>query len=303
MKNKLKIYIQNILKKAGYNITKSDYRFKNDFHKYYQFYPKESIDKKKFYNLCAGGHFGFGGRFNHPFWTNIDIKKENNCKDFRADIDIDHDFFTKKKLPIENNSAELVHSRFTIEHLTNDAVEFMFKEVFRILKNNGFFKIVVPNFSLDYKAYLNKDISYFSWRDDFSNSQLMEYMKYSNKLNQTSIQQTFLVHFASNASLIHSDGADQRIDDTEFDQIFNRNSYEEAMDICTSRCSLEKQIQYRQNHINWWDPNKLSKFLTSAGFTKINQLSPGQSNSPVMRNPFYFDNMWNNVALIMEAEK
>jgi len=75
------------------------------------------------------------------------------------------------------------------------------------------------------------------------------------------------------------------------------------MNICTARCSVEKQKLYRYNHINWWTHSKLTEMLREAGFSTTYILAPGQSSTRVMRNKTYFDRHWNDVALFMEAVK
>ena len=206
-------------------------------------------------------------------------------------------------LPIESDSAELVHSQYTIEHITDEAAILMFNEVFRILKTKGVFRIVVPNFELDYIAYNNKDISFFYWIELFSSPDIYPIMPYKMPLNQASFEQVFLAHFAANASTVHNDGCINPINDLELKDIFSKNTFEDAMNICTSRCSVEKQMLYRHNHINWWSHNKLRRMLENAGFKTTYILAPGQSSTQVMRNRLYFDKHYNELALFMEAVK
>jgi hypothetical protein len=78
---------------------------------------------------------------------------------------------------------------------------------------------------------------------------------------------------------------------------------EDAYDYCIARGSEEIQKKYRANHINWWNHEKLINILKEAGFKKIKILAPGQSSAQVLRNRDFFDNMWNNVALFVEATK
>jgi len=295
----LKRLAKEIMNKAGFDIVRLKKR--DDLSHYLQLFDKESVEKKRFYNISGGGHFGFGGGFNHPCWTNIDFLKPKHI--LNPENEIAHDLLSLTPLPLETSSGELVQSQYTIEHITDEAAKIFFEEVYRTLKSKGVFRIVVPNNELDYIAYANNDKHYFHWIDMFSEPKQYKHLGLNIPLNQASFEQVLLVHFAANASAIYNDGAPERISDDQFKDFFHNNSMDDFFNLCIQKCSVEKQKKYRQNHINWWTNKKLISMLESAGFRKIYQLSCFQSTSPVMRNKFYFDKYWNNVALFIEAVK
>jgi hypothetical protein len=164
----------------------------------------------------------------------------------------------------------------------------MFNEVYRILKNGGIFRISTPNIDLDYRAYFNNDITFFYWY---------------GKNAVLSIEQAFLHHVATQLSTIATDGPPERIGDEQFRDLLKNNSLEDALNYCTSRCSLEIQKRNRQNHINWWNPQKLQRMLNQAGFKTVYLSTREQSAAPVMRNEVYFDNEDNKFVMYMEAVK
>lgn len=293
-----------VLNQTGLQITYT--KVKDDTDQYIRLYGEESVKNRRFYNICAGGHGGFGGFFYHPCWTNIDVINPNRLKnwiEYRPDIDIAHDLMDCQPLPLESNSAEIIQSQYTIEHIPNEAARVFFKEVFRSLKSKGIFKVVAPNIELDYQAYQNGDWSYFSWIHTQSRKEYLPIYGYGIPLNQASLEQIALAHFAANASTIHIGTNPQRIDDQEFQRVMSSMKMEDAYDYCTSRCSEDVQKTFRANHINWWNHQKLISALKDAGFKKVYIVAPGQSSSPVLRNRNYFDNMWNEVALFIEAIK
>jgi predicted SAM-dependent methyltransferase len=294
----LKSITQKVLNKAGLKIVRL-HPNKNDVAHYRQLFSKESIEKKRFYNICAGGHFGFGGGFYHPCWTNVDVLKPGTT--LNNENEIAHDLLSLESLPIESSSAELIQSQFAIEHITDEASDVFFREVYRSLKPKGVFRVVVPNNELDYISYSNYDMHYFHWIEMFSEKKQYEHLRFKIPLNQASFEQIFLVHFAANASTIHVDGSTERISDELFKQYFENYSMNEFFDKCTEKCSVEKQKIYRQNHINWWTNEKLISKLKNAGFKNTYKLSCYQSTSPVMRNDSFFDRWWNTVALFVEA--
>lgn len=299
----LKEVSKEILKKGGFEIIKIR-KPEDDTPHYLHLYGRDSVENKRFYNISGGGHFGFGGGFWHPCWTNIDYFFPTGMKPFLdSEYEMAHDLLGLSALPLPSSCAELVQTQYTIEHITNEAAEVLFREVYRILKRGGVFRVVVPNVELDYVAYLHKDRHYFSWIDIFSKPEQYRSLHLNMPLNRVSLEQVFLVHFAANTSLIHEDGAPERISDEEFKEVFSEYNLKDAFNHCMEKCSVEKQKLYRENHVNWWTNTKLREMLENAGFKNIYTLSCNQSSSPVMRNRQYFDKYWNNVALFMEAIK
>jgi hypothetical protein len=67
----MKTAIQHILGKLGYQLVfKRRARVeapwsRDDLSLYYELYPKESVDKRRFFNIGAGG-------WSHRAWTNMD---------------------------------------------------------------------------------------------------------------------------------------------------------------------------------------------------------------------------------------
>lgn len=299
----IKRIASKLLEKAGYTIENT--KIVDDTALYKNLYGVDSVNNRRFYNICAGGHYGFGGKFSHPCWTNVDVIRPVNKNDnvYNPDRDIEHDLLSMQTLPIESNSAELVFCQYAIEHITNDAAKFFFKEVERILKPGGVFRIVTPNIELDYHAYQNNDMHYFHWIEHMSIPAVYEELGFKIPLNKASFEQVVIAHFAANASTIHVGSNPNRIEDEEFREIMKTLPKEEALDHCINKCSAEVQKQFRHNHMNWWNHNKLIKFLNEAGFSNHKIIAPGQSSAPVMRNRQHFDILWNEVALFVEGIK
>jgi hypothetical protein len=223
----------------GYNLKRI--KKGTDLPLYLKLYGEESVKNRRFYNISAGAYLGFGGGLYHPCWTNIDVDRPwkethrgEKQAEYNSKFDIAHDLLSLHPIPVDTAIAELCHSRFTIASLTDEAAQLMFKEVYRILKLGGIFRVVTPNIDLDYRAFLNNDMTFFYW---FANS------------SNVSIEQAFLYHVASQLSAIHRDGAPERITDEQFRNLLYENNLEDALNFCTSKCSIEIQRKYRQNHI------------------------------------------------------
>lgn len=261
----------------------------------YSIFSKDSIKNKQFYNIGAG-------TFRHPFWTNIDhisgwYGEAQKNSDF-----INFNLFSLKKLPIPDNTAEIVYCSHTVEHITDEAAQNMFNESFRILKNKGIFRITTPNIDLEYRAYKDNDKNYFYWYYEYQ-SETYRHIKCKIVTKDTSVQQMFLYHFAAQVSELHMDSPLPKISDEELDKIFSTLDYEDALNYFTSKCSVDIQKKYPGNHINWWNEKKAFRMLKEAGFEDIYKSGYGQSFSPVLRNTSLFDNTHPKISLYIEAIK
>ena len=59
-----------------------------------------------------------------------------------------------RKIPLENDAAEVVYASHMLEHLYPRQARLFLKEAFRVLKPGGVIRIVVPDLSIFVKSYL-----------------------------------------------------------------------------------------------------------------------------------------------------
>lgn len=293
-KNKMKRQLLKLARSLGYDVKKMP---KTDLAIYKKHYNKDSINNKRFYNLGAGS-------FYHPYWTNIDYYSDWYSDNKKTSMSgVHHDFMTLKELPIDRDSAEVVYSSHTVEHITDEAAQKMFDEAYRILKKDGVLRITTPNIDLEHRAFKDNDRDYFYWVDNYSKKKEIERINITKPMKQASIEQIFLYHFAGSVSELHGDGSKERISDNGLRSLFSEKSFEDALNYCTNKCNLEIQSRYPGNHINWWNPEKMTNMFKNVGFTKIFQSGFGQSFSPIMRDVRLFDNTHPKISLYMEAVK
>jgi len=294
----LKNNIIKLLNSFGYDLQKIDLSIpiqeKKDLELYERLYDKQSIKGKKFYNIGAGN-------FSHPYWTNID--KSSDWYGPLNPSSIDQDLFSILPIPITSDTAEVIYTSHTIEHINNEAAEFLFAEAYRILKKGGVFRVTCPDIDLEYRAYRDNDRDYFFWIDAYSQPDLIEKYKMKMPMSKASISQIFLAHFATHTSQIFDAGVEDKISDEEFDKIFREMNYEDALNYCTSKCSLELQKTNVGDHINWWNKAKIIRFLKNVGFNIAYESAYAQSFCPVLRNTKYFDNTFPQISLYVEAVK
>ncbi len=106
-------------------------------------------------NIGAGG-------FQHEKWISIDKRSEHYRK-VQNNI-IEHDINEMSPLPFNSNSVSLAYTSHTIEHIKNPQISSLFKNVYKILKPGGIFRITCPNIDLYYNAVMIDDTSALRFR-------------------------------------------------------------------------------------------------------------------------------------------
>lgn len=290
LKRYLKNYIHALLKKRGYQIVAKNEAL--DVNAYSRF-KKQSINERLFFNVGAGS-------FSHPYWTNIDYQSPA-YKEMQGNF-IEHNLMNFEALPIESDTAECIYSSHTVEHVTNKAVEALFRESFRCLKKGGVIRITTPDVELNYAAYQNKDRSYYYFADMHSGEGSFE-DKFKIPYNQFSFPQLFLHQIAGQLvpNDIRKGGAGIKLSDDEIEKIISSNSFEDACDIFIRMCKFDSS--QANNHVNWWSYDKLKRMLSEAGFEVVYRSGYGQSRMNILRDTNYFDNTHPAISLYVEAIK
>ena len=261
---------------------------------YYKEYPLESLENKCFYNIGAGS-------FYHPLWTNIDYETDHYKAKQRKGF-VHHNLMEITPLPIETDSAEIVYSSHTIEHVDNTAVLNMMKEAYRILKPGGCIRLTTPDAWIEYQAYMKRDISFWDWQIAYYSRKGKWETLYKKPLSKASVEQLFLHHFASQLCEIDvDDSVEKKYSDIEINEVFSKYSMEEGLDFFTQQCQFN--ADHPGNHINWWDYNKLEFFLKEAGFKTIYRSGYGQSLYAPLRDTDLFDNTHPTLSIYIEAVK
>jgi len=264
----------------------------NRIDQYIKLFGEEAVCECRFYNL------GAEASFKHPAWTVINLPSEHYGENY---MDFSWDLMSGEPLPIEDEKARIIFSRYTLEHVDDRSVEHFLVESYRALTRGGILRLIVPDIDIYYLAYLAKipDVFHRPKQDleTFPNH------KFLRNPNLASFEQRFLWWFASNASELHPDGAPVRISDQDFRKAIKELSFSEAMNYCTSKCSLDVQKRYRENHINWFNADKLLQMLKDAGFANCYRSGFGQSQCPILREVNLLEARQPEIGLFVEAIK
>jgi hypothetical protein len=296
----VKSILRRVFWSMGYDVHRLRPQAKpdaSDLEVYRRNHSADSIAGKWFYNIGAG-------TFRHPFWTNIDLESEWYRESQAGSEFINFDLFSLGRLPILDESAEVVYSSHTVEHVNDAAAQNMFNEAHRILRRGGgIFRVTTPNIDLDFRAMRESDRDYFYWIDSYSTPAVMERCGISTAFSKASLQQIVLFNFATHVCELILDDTLKKIGDGEFDGAFSSLGYEGALDYFTSRCSIEVQRRYPGYHMNWWNEKKAIRMLREAGFDDVYRSGYGQSYSPALRNTSLFDLQDPKVSIYVEARK
>jgi predicted SAM-dependent methyltransferase len=283
------------LQRTGWQVSRLD-DGTADIGVYKRAYAPESLRRRAFYNIGSGDFF-------HPYWTNVDHPSAWYTDEQSAGIDIAWDAETLDRLPPGDGTAEALYTSHTIEHLSDAAAGSLFREAYRILKPGGILRVTTPDIALDFRAWRDRDPDYWYWAQWYSTPESARAVGALEPLATASVQQLFVWQFASALSMLHVDGADERLSDDEVDRLFTDLPMEDALNDCTARVPEAVHRRFPGNHRNWWTRGKAERLLREAGFNDPRLSGYGQSYSPAMRNTSLFDSTHPRISLYVEAAR
>lgn len=257
----------------------------------YSKFPQNSLEKRLFLNVGAGS-------FRHKFWTNLDKSTDWYENHQEGGNHIEFDLVEKKSLPFEDSSVETIYTSHTIEHVKDEHVRRLFEESFRVLKKGGVLRITTPDAKKLYTiSKLNNKEWWLSWRKDW----FLDPTKSLCKSIEDVQEVDFLVREVATKKCRFFSGPKIDIDIETLSQNFKELDYSEFMSWLTE--GMEFDPKFPGNHINFWDHEKLDRFLKDAGFNLRLISLKNESILPIYSNAFDFDTTQPKMSLYMEAVK
>lgn len=265
---------------------------KEDLSIYHKTYNEFILKQKPFYNIGAGS-------FYHPYWTNIDLAT-SWYRPIQKIPFIDFNLMHLLPLPLPDNTAKIMYTSHTIEHVTDEAVQNLFNEVYRCLEQGGIFRITCPDSELNLLALLRSDEHWFDWDYFYNQPGTYENIFYMPPAEMP-LEERWISMQASQLAPNSKAPGKTKFSSAEIKEILSQKSFTEIFDYFASFCNFEET--WPENHISWWTHSKIIKFLENANFKTIYRSGYGQSNSPLMRNTDLFDNTYPKMSCYIEAKK
>lgn len=238
------------------------------------------------YNVGAGNHFKV------PGWVPIDHQTswyQNNPNNF-----VEYDMMLGGRLPIEDNSADIIYTSHTIEHIKEGMVIKFFSEAFRSLRPGGMLRITTPDVLLSYAALCRNDADWFYWDKDYLPK------AYYNRQYLSPLAERWLDYVASPLNPNNKAPNSHKLNAEAIHLWLAEMGMGRALDYFTGLC--EYNGEFAGNHISWWTASKLKDILVSIGFSEAYESAQNQSRALEIRTP-HFDATVPEVSLFVEAIK
>lgn len=216
-------------------------------------------------------NLGGGARFRRPGWITLDHPAfASPRKDLLLMDLLDFD-----EIPAETGTFDVIYCSHLIEHLPDAQDRRLLREARRILRPGGVMRIVCPDIDLAISAYQRDDRAFF---DAFfqTHGEGGDMLHYYVRLFATELCD--LQHAKDVAALAPTDRNDMR-------------AMIAFTDTVSKRCSIDVQRREPNNHLNYFNCDRLSDFLEEAGFARerIVRSGYGQSRRPELRDIRVFD--------------
>lgn len=243
-------------------------------------FPRESIKARAFINFGPG-------RFKHKYWRNADRRYDGQTwaqqrgRGYPMAIDIDWNLLTREPIDVPTASIEACYSSHVIEHAWDDDVMAFFRDVHRILKPNGVFRVVCPDAALGVRALRTQDRFFYRKQGT---------LPVSYKLLEWS-------------SLITHKENDFWVSQAESDAYIAQFATPYAALTDASQRSSRKLQERIGAHVNWFTHDKLVTMMLQAGFERVIPTAYAQSILPIFRDVRYFDTTDPHMSCYVDAVK
>lgn len=238
-----------------------------------------------------GLNIGAGPEFNVNNWEKLDYTG-NSYGNNKYKPDINFDLNKIEKIPRNSETYDFIYSSHVFEHLLNEAVDNILSESYRLLKPGGIIRITCPDYDKLLNMYLNN--IKINW----------DYGK-----NWNEVWSNFDCFLFNTFSFCHR----RRLNNNDKEDIINEKKFNEllmtsknyAYNYCYEICKIYK-IKYPDkfsgSHINWWNAEKLTKFLEKNNFSEIKIYSYNKSYSNNLIG-HSFNNTIPHFSIYIEAKK
>ncbi|MDR1916163.1 MAG: class I SAM-dependent methyltransferase [Synergistaceae bacterium] len=227
-------------------------------------------------------------------WTNLDFISDLFYNAHKGVNFIPFDI-RSDSIPFADATVFCAYCSHVIEHIEEKHIEELFKEVFRVLKPNGIFRLSFPDADFLYAVTL-EDHNFWHWRKEWFDTEI----KAMNGMEGTPSPVDFLVREIATPRCNFYRYAQNPIDKRNLEQKIKSLTKDEFLDYLVD--GLEFRAEYPNDHISWWNYDKCKKFLIKAGFKRIFSSKYRGSVTPYMCSK-EFDRTRPNMSCYIEAIK
>lgn len=200
-------------------------------------------------------------------WRTLDCYRD---ADFYADLR------ELNRLEIEDNCIEKAFSSHCIEHIKDEHIENMLKEIYRCMQPGGIFRISCPDFDIAANQYKNNNIPWFNW------------------LKQSHMGEMFLNTIVSYEYMAGGPQASEELVKEKFETL----SKDEFIAWAKSLVDESRPYIAHRNAIYF---EKLKEMLEKAGFKKIVKSSYQKSADKELRGDMF--DRYPEISLFVECYK
>jgi predicted SAM-dependent methyltransferase len=218
-----------------------------------------------------------GGNYFRRHWKVLDFPSAHY--DWaRGAIDYPHDLTSASPFPLPDQSVAFYFCSHTLEHIPQEHVGHVLREMWRTLQPGGAARFTMPDFEIAYAALLARDEAVLcDWPG-------------------RNIEERFLDFFAT-----HWKG---KVSPEALAADVRAMSKTELAEHYTRRIPRESQREAPGHHINWWTHDKLAAMLEKVGFRSVYKSSRQGSVFSELRGHGRntgFDSTFPDVSLFVEA--
>jgi len=234
------------------------------------------------------------GKERRKGWVHVGHESTHYAKNI---VDIDVDFMSCERMPINSNIVEAVYCGHTLEHLPNHRAQWLINEAYRILEPGGIFRVVLPDAGAAMNAVVMNARAFFSVYDGGHYEEKRAQYRLKKSLVGAPIEQYLLMMCATQLS----EYIDTDFSTTGLDAEVRKCCEIGNLDSLSARCTMTAQREYPWMHCNWFNDGKLARMMAEAGFKMFFVSGHRKSFSPHMRGSS-FDAL-PELSLHMEAFK
>ena len=235
-----------------------------------KFQSNKPIDSKMYLNIGASKNW------RHPKVIGLDYDPKYS--------DIGLDLNHKGALPFETSRFKGIYSSHCLEHLKESRVKWWLGEAHRTLKNNGIFRLTLPDIKGYFDAYEAQDANYFNWCKGNSIYRFNSWLR------------LIVRHFAEPVV--------DNFDDEELYKLYHSMTREEFLQFFSDESDKveDERFLIPDIHKSFWTEKKMIAALQETGFSKVEAKDPNESDCEVFRGK-QFNKTRTHMSFFVEATK